>query len=248
MNLKAKIVDRKEIAQGVIEVDWQILPASPAGGDKKTLQFLPGQYLSITLPELFFPDPRGAIRYFSIITPPSLNTSFGIATRLSPSGYKRSLMRMSFARIVELGSVSGQLLLPADDQRRVVMIAGGIGITPFMSMLRYLQEKKSTQPITLLYTNRNEESTPFLPELKNYVRKIDNFQLHLIMIEQPDWQGDSLPLNHETIKTQVPDYKQAYYLVSGPNSFVMAVTNNFDRLGIKPDQYSLEEFVGYKNV
>ena len=90
MNLKAKIIDRKEIAQGVIQLDWQIL-------DKQELRFSPGQHFSITLPELFYPDPRGPIRYFSIILNPEAPTNhFSTVTRLSKSGYKRSLMRLSF--------------------------------------------------------------------------------------------------------------------------------------------------------
>lgn len=239
--LKAKIKDKKEIAKDVMQFDFEVVD--------QDLEFLPGQYLSITLPEMFYTDSRGNIRYFSMSSSPSDKTLFSIVTRWSASAYKKSLMRLGFGREVILGNVSGQLILPASQDKQVVMIAGGMGITPFMSMVRWLNEqiknKQWLYQVTLIYINRNEESTPFLPELKTYHKKVDNFKLHLAMTQQTDWTGDNRTVNHEMIKEQVDDYKQAHYLVAGPPGFVMHTANNFDKLGLKPEQYILEEFIGY---
>ena len=242
--MKAKIDNKKEIAKDILQVDFTVL--------KQPLVFLPGQYLSITLPEMYYTDDRGNIRYFSICTSPELNHEtwqFSITTRLSSSAYKRSLLRLLFGREVDLGMVSGEMILPNKPEQAIVMIAGGMGITPLMSIMRWLQaqakDRRWPRTVTLFYVNRNEEVTPWLPELRDYDRKIKNFNLHLAMTEQADWQGPDRLADHEVIRKQINDYKNAYYLVAGPTSMVMKVANNFDRLGIKPENYKLEEFVGY---
>ncbi|MFH1412611.1 MAG: FAD-dependent oxidoreductase [bacterium] len=239
--MRAKIKDKKEIAKDALQVDFEMI--------NQELEFEPGQYFSITLIDMLYTDDRGCIRYFSICTPPSQKMGFSIVTMLSNSAYKRSLLRMGFGHEVELGSINGNMILPKDKSQQIVMIACGIGITPFMSMMRDLHEKVSDKHwlrnVTLFYSNNNEESAIFLPELKGYHKRVKNFKLHLIMTHQPDWKGYDRPVDHEMIKDHVLEYKQAYYLVAGPTSMVMNVANNFDKLGIKPEHYVLEGFVGY---
>lgn len=239
--MKAKIADKKEVAKDVLQFDFVV--------EDKDFAFTAGQYLSITLPEMYYNDSRGNIRYFSLCSSPSLLPNFSIVTRWSTSAFKRSLSRLGLGREVILGSISGNLILPPDPSAHVVMIAGGMGISPFMSIIRRQQEQTKEQAwlqkITLLYINHNEESTPYLPELRSYAKKIKNFHLHLAMTNQIDWTGDKRTIDHEMIKEEVVDYKQAYYLVAGPPGLVMHVANNFDKLGLKPEQYRLEEFIGY---
>ena len=244
--MKAKIEDKKEIAKNVLQIDLSLID--------QPLLFKPGQYLSVTLPDMYYTDERGNIRYFSICTAPQLKGEtwqFSIATRLSTSAYKRSLLRLLFGREVILGTVSGEMLLPDNFDQELVMIAGGMGITPFMSMLRWLntqvQSQQWPQSVTLFYVNRSEELTPFLPELKTYARKIKNFNLHLAMTEQSDWAGYDRLVDHEMIRKQITDYKDAYYLVAGPTGMIMKIINNFDRLGISANHYKSEEFIGYNN-
>ena len=236
----AKLKDKKEIAKNVLQIEFELVDGE--------LAFQPGQHLSITLPEMYYTDDRGNIRYFSLVTPPSYKTGFVITTRLSNSAYKRSLLRLLFGREVYLGSVSGSLVMPPGSQP-LVMIAGGMGVTPFMSMIRHLAEQATEaalpRPVYFFYSNHNEESTPFLPELRSYDKKLNNFSLLLSMTQQADWQSETQHIDAAMIKQAVSDYKAAYYLVAGPTTMVLGTANNFDKLGLKPDQYRLEEFVGY---
>ncbi len=235
--MKANLLTKIKLAKDTMRFDFEL-----AGGE---LIFKAGQYLSIMLPKVRPDGDKGNVRYFSIVSSPNESKKFSIATRLTNSAFKQYLFAAPLGEEVEVGAVNGQMILPEASDQPLVFMAGGIGITPFMSMITFAKENKTGHNITLLFSNRNRPSAPFLDDLEKLAEEMPNFKLVTTMTEDEYWPGEKRAIDYEFIKEYVPNFKEAKYFVAGPPAMVLAMANNFDRLGIARDHYILEEFFGY---
>jgi len=235
--LNAKLLSKIKLAKDTAQFDFEL--------ESGELHFLPGQFLSITLAKVRTESAEGNVRYFCLASSPTSVTTFSIATRYSSSAFKQYLFGMNLGELVEVGGVGGHMVLPESTERPVTLIAGGMGIAPFMSMLAYTEEIGTGQQFTLLYSNRNRAASAYLDELEKMTETLPNFRLITTMTDDEYWPGEKRPIDHEFIKEYIADYKNVIYLVAGPPSMVLAMANNFDRLGIARDHFILEEFFGY---
>ncbi len=235
--LKANLLTKLKLAKDAMQFDFEL----PVG----ELLFKPGQFLSIKLPKVRTQGDEGNVRYFSVASSPAETKKFSIATRLTSSAFKQALFGMNLGEEVEVGGVGGDMILPEATEQPLVFLAGGIGITPFMSILSYSQFRQTDHNITLLYSNRNRASAIYLDELGKIAEDSPNFRLITTMTDDEYWPGEKRPIDHEFIKAYIESYKAAKYLVAGPAAFALAMANNFDRLGITKEHFILEEFFGY---
>jgi ferredoxin-NADP reductase len=235
--MKAKLLTKLKLVKDTMQFDFELMAGE--------IIFLPGQFLSIKLPDVRSAGDESNVRYFSIVSSPNQTKKFSIATRLSSSAFKQALFNLVLGSEVEVGAIGGVMTLPTDTDQPLVFIAGGIGITPFMSMLAFVKENKTEHKITLLYSNRTRPSSAYFDELAKLEEELPNFKVITTMTDDEYWAGEKRLVDHEFIKEKVPDFKQAKYLVAGPPPMVLAMANNFDRLGITKDHYILEEFFGY---
>lgn len=120
-----------------------------------------GQYLTIDLP---VEDPRGKRRPFTISSSPTEKGFVTITTRPGPSPFKQTLNSLSIGSKVVSKAPFGNFILPADNSKSVLMLAGGIGITPFRSMIKFACDTQLPLAMTLLYSNRTPEDIPFKTE------------------------------------------------------------------------------------
>lgn len=224
-------MDKKQVATGTLQVTFEVA-ARP--------DFKPGQYCFITLKKLKYPDERGNRRHFSIVNSPNQKGIITFTTRESDSGFKKTLDELPLGTEVELGPIAGVFTLPEDTSKPLVFIAGGIGITPFMSILRYLKETGNPYNITLVYSNRDQQSSVFLDELQNMPCK-----LILTMTEDPNWTGEHSRIDAGFIKEFFPDVNKNYYMVVGPPPMVEAVQKSLDGAGVSPENIKVERFTGY---
>lgn len=234
--MTGKIVDKKEVARGTLQVIFEV---------KDRPNFKPGQFFFITLPELKYPDERGNRRQFSIVNSPNKPGILTLATRLTGSGFKKTLNEMKVGDEVELGPIAGVFSLPEDTSKPLIFIAGGIGITPFMSMLRYLKEAGTAYNITLVYSNRDRLSTAFLNEIQGLAKSLPNFKLILTMTEDANWQGEKRRVDAGFIKEYFPNVNENYYMVVGPPGMVEAVKTSLLEAGALPENIKIEKFTGY---
>src|SRR6266568_5831180 len=120
----------------------------------RRLRFLPGQDLEWTLRHSR-PDSRGNRRYFTIASSASKpEVRLGVKFYPDASSFKRSLLAMRPGDEIVASQLAGEFVLPANQREKLVFMAGGIGITPFRSMIRYLLDRKEPRPITVFYSNR----------------------------------------------------------------------------------------------
>ena len=231
-----KIVDKKEIAQDTLQVTFKV---------SEPVSFKPGQYVFVTLPKLLYPDERGPKRQFSINNSPSQKNIITITTRLTNSGFKKTLNELPVGTEVELGPIAGVFILPDTLLKPLVLIAGGIGITPFMSMLQFVKEENLPYKITLIYSNRNQASTAYLNEISELANIIPNFKLILTMTEDTSWTEERGKVDTNFIKEYFPKVNEYLYMVVGPPAMVESVENVLLQAGVEKDNIKIENFTGY---
>ncbi len=226
--MTGKIKGKEEVAQGTLQVTFQI---------DEPFTFQPGQYCFVTL--------NGEKKQFSINNSPGQNNIITITTRLSESSFKKALKDLPIESEVELGPIAGVFTLPEDTSKPLVLIAGGIGITPFMSMLQYVKESSLTYNITLLYSNRNQASAAFLDELRKLPKALPNFKLILTMTEDNSWTGEKRKIDSEFISEYFPDVNDNLYMVVGPPTMVEAVEKALLEARVFRENIKKENFTGY---
>lgn len=235
--MKVVLKDRQTIADGTILIELDLRG--------QEYDFAPGQYFFLTLPELLYEDAKGPMRHFTIVNSPSQKGILQFATRLTDTGYKKTLNEIALGTEVEISSVLGIFGIPKDNLKPIVMIAGGIGITPFVSMLREMHEKEGEHNIRLLYSNKLKKQTAFLDELQRMDLADSNMNLILTLTDDPNWAGETRLINGEFIRDYVPDYNDCLFMISGPPAMVESVYNQLMGLGLSNLDIKTESFTGY---
>lgn len=230
MNIKTlqlPIIKQKTVAEKTREVSFDLLG--------KEFNFLAGQYIRVSVSKLLYPDPKGASRVFSISSSPNDKNKISVAFRDSGSGFKRTLMELSLGSFVDIEGPFGYFTLPKDISRPLVFIAGGIGITPFLSMIRFATEQKLAHKITLLYANRNTESAAYLEELTTIAKQNSHFLL----------KNQFGRIDEDFIRQNVKDINESAWYLAGLPDMVTDMRNLLSRLGMNETKVYFEDFVGY---
>jgi ferredoxin-NADP reductase len=140
----------------------------------------------------------------------------------------------------------GSFLLPEESDLPYVFIAGGIGITVFRSMLRYIAEEQLPHRVTLVYSNRDRDSAAFLDELAELERANDNIRVVLTMTDDPGWDGESRRIGpellHDHLGAQLGSFR---YLIAGPPGMVDGVSEELRAAGIPAERIAADRFSGY---
>ncbi|MBP9716762.1 MAG: oxidoreductase [Candidatus Levybacteria bacterium] len=211
----------------------------------KSFNFLPGQYFEWTLGH-HRPDFRGVRRYFTIASSPTEeNLKLGVRVEnLKGSSFKKSLLSLTPGQKIYAGSLSGDFTLPENKNEKLVFIAGGIGITPFRSMAKYMVDKEEKRDIVLFFSNSEPESFIY----KDIFKNAQEFGLRLVPVLSKNfenWNGYSGRLNSEIIKKEVPEFTKRTYYLSGPVSMVESYKKLLSKLGIKPHKIVTDYFPGF---
>lgn len=193
--------------------------------------------MDITIPKLLYPlDERGTTRTFSITTSPNTKDHVAFATRMSESAFKKTMMELPIGTEITAGNPGGQFVFPKEATNPLVFIAGGIGVTPFMSLARFAAEEKLPHKITMIYSNRSPESAVYLSELHELAKQNPNFKL----IENYG------PLTVDVLKANNLEAESLFY-IAGPPGMVGMSHTTLSGLGISDDNIIIEEFEGYKS-
>ena len=236
--MRAKIKDKREVAKGTLLVIFDLLG--------REVDFKAGQYFWVELLDPPYQDEKGARRHISVVTSPTERGVLGLCTRLRDSAFKRSLAELEVGDEVEVEQPKGDFVLPEETDRPYVFIAGGIGITVFRSMLRYITDEGLPHEVTLLYSNRDRESTAFLDELTEFDEANPNFRLVVTMTEDPEWEGEKRRIGPELLRDQLEgDLTAQTYLVAGPPPMVEGMVEMLAAAGVPEDQVRPARFSGY---
>lgn len=199
--------------------------------------FLPGQYLEWTLNQPK-PDTRGNRRYFTIASSPTeKNIHLGIKFYEKGSSFKRRLLEMKPGDTIVGSQLSGEFTLPNNPNIPLVFLAGGIGITPFRSMIKYLFDIKQKRPITLIYAAKTEADFAY----KDLFDKSQK-ELGIKILYHTDLQGK---VDEQLIKKKVADLKNSLFYLSGPHGMVSSFEQLLKGMRIPSNQIKIDFFPGY---
>jgi len=208
--------------------------------------FKPGQAIDLVL-ELPGQEGEAARHAFSLVSAP-FEDELVIATRMRDSVYKRALGALPAGAMVRMEGPFGSLTLHNDRTRPAVFLAGGIGITPFMSMLRQAARDGHARELILVYSNRRPEDAAFLDELQAIAKQNKGVRVIATMTDiarsKRPWDGRVGAIDEALIASVNTDVTPVYYLV-GPPGLVEALRDTLNRMGISDDDIRSEEFYGY---
>lgn len=234
-----KLTERDEIAADTMAFHFE----KPAG-----FSFKPGQAVDLVLTSRSGSDAQSPRHTFSLVSAP-FQDELTVATRMRDSEFKRALSRLAIKSSARLEGPFGSLTLHTDRTRPAVFIAGGIGITPFMSMLRQAARDESPQRLILLYSNHCPEDAAFLTELQQLEQQNRSFRLLATMTQMDrsrhSWQGQTSRIDAQMLKKVGSELPAPIYYVAGPPSMVGAMREALGRVGIPDDDIRGEEFYGY---
>jgi ferredoxin-NADP reductase len=215
----------------------------------RTIAFQAGQYLEWTLPHAQA-DARGIRRYFTIASSPKdHNFRLGVKFYEPSSSYKRHLLSLRKGDTSMIASqLAGDFVLPRDQKKKMVFIAGGIGITPFKSMLQYLLDTGQKRDIVLIYSNRTIEDTAYVDILDRADRELDIRISPIFSNQTPEEQarnGFPSRIDQQLILKEIPDYKDRLFYLSGPHGMVTSFTDQLKDIGIPQKNIKQDFFPGF---
>ena len=236
--MRALIKEKKEVAKGTLFVTFDLL------GEEA--DFRAGQYFWVELPDIGHQDDKGLRRHISVVTSPTDRGILGLATRLRDSAFKQTLAELPVGAEVDVEEPKGQFALPEDSSRPYVFIAGGIGITVFRSMLRFIRDERLSYRVTLVYSNRDRESTPFLDELQELEGQLPDFRLVLTMTDDDGWDGESRRVDEAFLADYLDgDLNDFTFMVAGPPAMAEGVQGKLAEAGVAEENVIAQRFSGY---
>ncbi len=234
--MRATVAETREVAKGTLLVLFAV-DAYP--------DYRPGAYFWVELPDRGHADEKGLRRHISLVTSPTDVGVVGLATRLRDSAFKRTLAELEVGDAVEVEEPKGSFLLPEDTDAEYVFVAGGIGITVFRSMLRYIAETQQPYRVRLVYSNRDRESTAFLDELDDLEARIPGLRVVLTMTDEAGWEGETRHLDADVLSELVGGLDGKTFLVAGPPAMAEAVADSLRAAGLPEERVLSDKFSGY---
>lgn len=190
---KSKLIRREEVAEGTMAFHFE----KPSG-----FTFKAGQSADVTLVDPPETDAEGNTRTFSIASPPFEN-ELVFTTRMRDTAFKRSLKNAALPTEVKIGSAAGSFTLHKNQAKPAVFLAGGIGITPFLSIVRQADHDRLPHKLCLFYSNRRPEDAAFLDALQALQTTNPNFRLICTMTEmsksKEEWNGETVLIDKEML-------------------------------------------------
>lgn len=234
--MKATVAETREVAKGTLFVTFAV---------EGYPEYRPGAYFWVELPNRGHDDDKGLRRHISLVTSPTEAGVVGLATRLRDTAFKQTLAELEVGDEVVVEEPKGSFLLPEDTSERYAFVAGGIGITVFRSMLRYIRDTEAPYEITLVYSNRDRESAAFLDELEQLERDVPGLRLVLTMTDDDAWDGETRRIDAAMLRDQLGALDSYRYLVAGPPGMTEAVVAELHGAGVSEDRVLADKFSGY---
>lgn len=208
------------------------------------LAFQAGQYMEWTL-GLDHSDNRGNRRYFTVASAPTEDeVRLGVKFYRQPSAFKRGLGDMAPGDTIHATQVAGNFTLPSSPDRKLAFLAGGIGITPFRSMLQYLIDKGEARPITVLYGCESQEDIAYGEVLDAAESKLGIRTIYAVARGARRGQYPGY-IDARLIKAALPDYQERTFYISGPQPMVKAVRDALTKLGVHRTRIKTDFFPGF---
>lgn len=210
--------------------------------------FRAGQSVDLTLIEPPEMDAEGGTRAFSLASAPS-DGELMVATRLRDTAFKRVLKSLSPGSMLKLEGPSGSFVLHHKAEKPAVFLAGGIGITPFSSIIRQATEEKAARELFLFYANRRPEDAAFLNVLTEAAKRNPRFHFIPTMTGMKNsarqWSGETGHIDRTMLAKSLSSFEGPIFYLAGPPAMVAALRRMLVEATVDEDDIRTEEFAGY---
>lgn len=226
--MKLKLVKKQDEAKGTKSFFFE--PETP-------VSFEAGQYFYFTLPKLNYSDARGNTRHFTISLSPTEGKLIRFTTRLrEESGFKKTLDELAVGSEITGEGPGGTFYMDKNTSGNHIFLAGGIGITPLRSMIKFALDTKLNVQITLIYSNSAIEEVTFKEELETWQKENSNLKVILSLAR----------INEDLIRKNIEGITDPTFWISGPPGMVDGMEGLLiSKLKISPTKIKLEKFTGY---
>ncbi len=246
---RVKLLEKNQVAEGTLAFSVE---------RPEAFAFRAGQAAELTLVDPPETDDEGNARTFSIVSAPS-DQRLTFATRLRDTAFKRVLRDLSPGAELLLDGPFGSFNLHKNRSKPAVFLAGGIGITPFLSMTRDAAGADAasgagTDPvdphrITLFYSNRRPEDAAFLDQLNDLAHAFNGFRLVATMTHMDQsgksWNGERGFIDATMLRRHLPALNGPIFYIAGPPGMVAAMRDMLVTAGVDEDDVRTEDFGGY---
>jgi len=235
----SRLTGKEDIAKGTLALSV---------GKPEGFKFVAGQAVYAVIPDLKKADAKGKVRTFSIASAPQ-DAELEIAMRQTDTSFKHYLATAKAGSPVQIEGPYGDLALHEDANRPAVFLAGGIGVTPFRSMVLDASNRGLQHRLFLFYSNRKPEDAAYLAELRELEQKNPRFKLIAVFTE-----GEAVPrsttvehgyITAEMIAKHAGDLAAPIFYVAGPPAMASAMEGVLKSAGVNQRNVRAEKFVGY---
>ncbi len=235
----AKLKKREVVAEGTMAFHLK----KPSG-----FEFIAGQFITIALIDPPETDGEGNTRVFSIASAP-YEQDLMVATRMRDTAFKRVLRVMKLGTEVRLHGPFGNLTVQKRSDQPAILLAGGIGITPFRSIVFQAAEDRAPHTLFLFYSNRRPEDAPFINELEALEQRNSNYKLIATMTGQGEslrqWRGERGFIDATMLAKATSNPTEPNYYVAGPPGMVDSMKKLLQSIGVADNHIRAEQFEGY---
>ncbi len=216
--------------------------------DGQPYPYTAGQFAFFELDELMHDDPRGKRRHFTLSSSPTEHGIVQFTTKRRGFGLKETLLNAAPGLEVSLEEPRGRFTLPESAAKPIVFLGGGIGVTPFRSMLRCASDENLPHKITLLYSAPSPQDLVFRREFELLPQENPNVRIVLSVTDangDATWQGETGRIDAEKIHRFVDDVPNSVFYTCGPPPMVQAMEELLKSIGVTEQNIRVERFSGY---
>jgi ferredoxin-NADP reductase len=211
---------------------------------EKKIEFLPGQFLQFLL-DRENPQNKELNKYLSFSCSP-FRQYIEVTKRISASQFSQRLLALAPGEDVLFRAALGACVF-RDEYKKIAFLIGGIGITPAISIIEYIMDKKLDTDVALFYSNKSEEEIAFRIELDDWQRLSQRLKVFYTVTECPPNDARCIrgSINQQLLESRLADIKERICFAFGPPKMVEAMKGLCLGLGCDPEKIKTESFLGY---
>lgn len=212
----------------------------------KPSRHIAGQFVELTIPH-DSPDKRGQKRWFTLTSSPT-EELLSITTKYAAkdgSTFKQALSRLQPGAELQMSDSMGDFVLPKDKTTELIFVAGGIGVTPFRSMIKWLTDSGESRSVSLLYAANSPAEVLFQDDISAYNTRF----VATVNIAPDEWQGEVGYLTAERIIDFAgSDLSNKLVFLSGPEPMIEALVAGLNKNGVDKKRLVTDYFPGYTEI
>ena len=250
IKFESQFIKKEKLSKDVYSFYFDRVRVERGSGKRsyaEDFDFIFGQYVRLTL-QIDSPDERGTSRYFTISSSPTDLSYFTITTRIIKSSFKMRLNSLKPGEIVTAFGPIGYFNFDINNKKPKIFLAGGIGITPYHSILRYIDNKalKLSASVTLIVSFSTREEVIFFEELKEIENRNSNIRVVCTLTNDnnmyPKFKKGRIDIS--LIKKYTQDKDSEFFIV-GSGAFETNMIELLNSLEVPEVNIFMENFPGY---